>query len=393
MSPRSEKAGPELLRRLSERRGEIEEATLTRVSAIDHADRARDPEYAASLRIAVSAAIDYGLAAIEQGDERPLEIPVALLAQARIAARSGVGLETVLRRYVAGFTLLGEFLIEAAEAGGVPEGPTLKRWLRTQAAYFDRLLATISEEYAREPEPDAGTPEHRRLVLVQRLLDGERLDAHDLAYDFEATHLGLIASGPTVAEQVRRLASVLDCRLLLVPYREGEVWGWLGSRWRLDRGAIEQLACFAWSSDVVLAVGELGRGLSGWRRTHLQAREAYPIATDRPGEAVRYGEVALTASMRKDDLLATSLHQLYLAPLEAERDGGVTARRTLRAYFTADRNATSAAAVLGVSRRTVTNRLRSIEERLGRSLSEVGSEVEAALRLHEVDRGEGKSSR
>jgi hypothetical protein len=385
LTPRAEKSETTLILRLHKRRAEIEEATLTRISAIDDPSQAPDPEYAAGLRGAVSAAIDYGLAAIAQGNERPLEIPVPLLAQARIAARSGIGLETVLRRYVAGFTLLGEFLIEAAEEGGVAEGPTLKRWLRTQAAYFDRLLAMISEEYAREPEPAPGTPQHRRLELVQRLLDGERLDAHDLAYDFEAVHLGLIASGPKVAAAIRDLASILDSRLLLVPHLDGAIWAWLGYRWRLDREAMERFVTSEWPSDAVLAVGEPSRGLSGWRRTHLQAREAYPIASARPGRAIRYGEVALTASMRKDDLLTSSLHQIYLAPLEAERDGGVTARETLQAYFAADRNATSAAAALGVSRRTVTNRLRVVEDRLGRSLSEVGSELEAALRLHELE--------
>ena len=56
-------------------------------------------------------------------------------------------------------------------------------------------------------------------------------------------------------------------------------------------------------------------------------------------------------------------------------------RTTLRAYFAAERNVSSTAVVLGVDRRTVTNRLRAIEELFGRPLKDVAAELETALRL------------
>jgi DNA-binding PucR family transcriptional regulator len=79
------------------------------------------------------------------------------------------------------------------------------------------------------------------------------------------------------------------------------------------------------------------------------------------------------------------LRSLYLEPLERERGGGEAARDALRAYFAADRNVSSAAAMLGVSRQAVAKRLRSVEERLGRSLASCGTELEAALRLEGAD--------
>ena len=96
---------------------------------------------------------------------------------------------------------------------------------------------------------------------------------------------------------------------------------------------------------------------------------------------MRYAEVALLASMLRDDLLVSSLEEIYLAPLARERDGGVVARATLRAYFATERNVSSAAAVLGVSRQAVGRRLKAIEQRLGRPLNECAVEIEAALRL------------
>jgi DNA-binding PucR family transcriptional regulator len=87
----------------------------------------------------------------------------------------------------------------------------------------------------------------------------------------------------------------------------------------------------------------------------------------------------------QDELLATTLRRLYLEPLQAERDGGEVAIETLRAYFAAGRNVSSAAAVLGVKRHTVTSRVRAIEEKIGRSLDTCTAEVEVTLRLQQLD--------
>jgi DNA-binding PucR family transcriptional regulator len=132
---------------------------------------------------------------------------------------------------------------------------------------------------------------------------------------------------------------------------------------------------------VFVTVGEPGEGLSGWRLSHRQAKAALPIAERRGQPVLRYGDVALLAAILRDDLVATSLHQLYLEPLERARDGGEVARETLRAYFAAERNISSTAAVLGVDRRTVTNRIRAIESLFGRPLKDFATELETALQL------------
>jgi DNA-binding PucR family transcriptional regulator len=100
---------------------------------------------------------------------------------------------------------------------------------------------------------------------------------------------------------------------------------------------------------------------------------------------IRYSDVALLASALQDEVLASSLQRLYLDPLAYERDGGATLRHTLRAYFLACRQVSSTAAVLGVSRQTVAVRLRTIEERIGRSLDGCASEMDTALRMQELN--------
>jgi hypothetical protein len=376
--------GATVAERLRERRPEIEQAALARVYAVSDPTEAVDPEYAEALRSAVSAAVDYGLAAVERGEERAPPLPAALLTQARLAARNKINLDTVLRRYFAGYTLLGDFLMQEAQHDNHLGGQALQRLQRTQANLFDRLVAAVTEEYIREAETRLDTAEQRRAERVERLLDGELLDTSEPAYDFNAHHLGMIATGSEAPDAIRNLASALDRRLLMVRHGEGTLWAWLGGRRRVDLAQLERHVSQSWPAQISLALGEPGQGLGGWRLTHQQAKAALPIALRSPQSFIRYADVALLASMLQDDLLATSLRELYLAPLASERDGGETLRQTLRAYFAARRNASSAAAALGVSRQTVNSRLRVIEERIGRSLDCCSAEVDAALRLHDL---------
>jgi hypothetical protein len=377
-----EQARAELSARLTVRRAEIEQAILDRVFAVADAGELQEPAYLEGLRAAVGAAIDFGLEAIERGEERAAPPPPVLLAQARLAARNGVGLDTVMRRYSTGYVLLSDFLVEEAERSGLG-GQDLQRLLRSQGS-LDRLLAAVGEEYAREEGERPGSRDQRRAERIERLLTGELIDASGLDYDFEGGHLGLIAKGPGAEEALRDLAAAVDRRLLVVCHDKGTVWAWLGSRREIEMEELQRHISDTWPPEIALAIGEPGEGPSAWRLTHHQARAALPIALRSPEAFTRYADVALLAAILADDLLATSLRRLYLEPLEEERDGGEVARKTLRAYYAAGSNVSSAAAVLGVKRHTVTSRLRAIEERLGRPLGSCAAEIEATLRLEKL---------
>jgi len=378
-----ERARSELAERLRERRGEIVEALLTRTYAIADPKEAADPEYVQGLRAAVSAALAIGLAAVEHGEERAPSVPVLLLAQARLAARNNIPLDTVLRRYFAGYTTLGDFIVQ--EAGEMSLGEAgLKRILRDQAVFFDRLVVAVSDEHGREASSSCGGSAQRRADLVKRLLDGDLLDGTSLGYEFDVVHIGLVATGDGTLDAIRSFARTVDRRLLLIPHGE-VVWAWLGGRRVPDPHDLERLISSFMPANVCLALGEPGQGLAGWRLTHLQASAALPIAVRGPKSLVRYADVALLASILRDSLLTDSLHYLYLKPLEGERDGGAVFRETLRCYLDARENASSAAATLGVSRRTITSRIRTIEERLGKPLSACAAEIEVALRFQAMD--------
>jgi hypothetical protein len=333
--------------------------------------------------LAVSAAITHGINSIAKHPAQP-GVPPVLLTQARHAARNGISLDTVLRRYFAGFALLGDFLSEAAEEAGWTQGPELRRLLRSEATLFDRLLTAVSEEHGREAAGGYRSAESRRVELIRKLLAGELLDPIDLHYDMSLWHLAAVASGPGVVTELRALGVALESNLLLARPDEKTVWAWLGRSRKHSVGESLRAIKSSWPAHARLALSEPGDGLRGWRLSHRQAMAAMSVAQRSEDSVTCYADVGVLASALQDDLLSSSLQSAYLAPLESTPDGGEVARKTLAAYLAASQNASSAAAALGVSRKTVSARLRAAEARIGRPLDRCARELETALKLRDL---------
>jgi hypothetical protein len=369
-----------LLRRLNERQDEIEQTILARIYAVSDPTDSCDAEYVASLRDAVREAVAYGFSELSGAEHPHRGLPPSLLAQACRAARAGVSLDTVLRRYLAGYSLLTEFIMQEASADVSFSMKAVFRLAKSRAALFDRLIADVIGAYSQELEGEQHSVDHLRSDRVRRLLAGELLEAAELGYELSAWHLAAVANGPGALSALRALAVSLDRRLLMV--RSGEnVWAWYGGRRRLKVERVLELAESGFSAETTLAVGEPAGGLSGWRLTHQQAIAALPIAIRGSNRIVRYADVALLSAALRDNVLVRSLRDIYLAPLEEGREGSVVFHETLRAYFDAGCNASSAAAGLGVTRNTVAARLRIIEERIGRTVDGCAAELDTALRL------------
>lgn len=370
---------------------EIEQTVAARIDAIRDPSHSGEEEYLIGLRAAVPVAINFSLNALKgKGATHP--VPASLLVQARVAARHGVQLSLVLRRYMAGCSLLGDFIFRAAaEPPGVPP-ESLSLILNSHMQVFDRLVSAIADEYGRESELQSTPGANRQVTLVQDLLAGKPTGNVDLDYDVHSNHVGIVAEGTEASGEIRRLARKLDARTLIVEQAGGIFWAWLGSSRRIQREELRGAAQATWLSCLPLSMGEPANGLCGWRLTHKQARAAFSLMPQASSSVLHYSDVALLISASKDGLLATSLRHLYLTPLSEERDGGQILKATLKAYFAAGRNSRAAASALGVSRRTVSNRLRAAEKRTGLQLHQVGTQFEAALQLDELIRPKGWAS-
>jgi hypothetical protein len=373
-----------LASRLRARFPELETSLATLVENPDPR-RVANPiyrDYLDSLPDNRTAILEYAVDVVGLGERHAPNVPSTVLASARLAARSGVALDTVLRRYSAANAFFSDVLVEEAEHAEVSPS-ALRRLLHRQATFFDRMLEAVSEAHASEAESRPITTAEWRREYIKGLLAGRQPSGEvDLDYDLDGRHVGLMARGEGAQQVMRELARRLDRRLLADRPEEEPVWAcWLGGRRPLDAGEALRALGDILSGPIIVTVGEPGEGFSGWRLSHRQAKAALPIAERRGQSILRYADVAVLASILRDDLGATSLRQLYLEPLERARDGGKVGRETLRAYFATERNISSTAAALGVDRRTVTNRIRAIEELFGRPLNDFATDLETALRL------------
>lgn len=379
-----DQVAPTLGARLRARFSELEGELANLVEDVNPRDAA-DPlylDYLDSLRANRPAVLEYAVQVIEDGERRAPEVPAAVFTAARLAVRAGVPLDAVLRRYSAGHAFAGDVLVEEAERAEVSSSD-LRRILHRQATVFDRLHEAVTEEYAREARSRPTTTAEWRREYIEQLLAGRQPSGEvELGYDLNGNHVGLVAQGEGGHEAMRELAKRLGRRLLADRPGEEPVWAcWLGGSRPLGAEEVLRALGDVPSDSVVVTVGEAGEGISGWRLSHRQARAALAIAERRGQSPLRYADVAVEASILRDDLGTTSLRQLYLEPLEGMRDGGRAARETLRAYFATERNISSTAAALGVDRRTVTNRIRAVEELFGRPLRDFETDLEIALRL------------
>jgi len=362
---------------------EMEQAIFDRIQALAEPGENNDAEYVVGLREAVKRTVEFGITSIERGEEWTPEPPAVVAIQAQRAARSGVSLDTVLRRYAAGDRVVGEFIVE--EADKFP-GQIVGQVLKTRGPLVDGLMAHAATQYMHEMERMTRSPEQRRAELVERLLAGDTtVDRAELDYEFEAWHLAAIVTGESAEAAARRVARELGRPALIVPRGPRTVWAWLGGHGRLGIGDIEDLLDRDLLVGVSLAVGEAGRGLEGWRLSHQEAQAGYQVMLRKPQPLARGTDVLLLAAMMRDRALTRSLLRTYLAPLDiGSPDTGAVLRETLRAYFASGRNAATAAAALEVDRHTVQRRLRKVEELLGRLLNDCYVVLEVGLSLEEI---------
>lgn len=348
-----------------------------------------DPLLSRGLRETVAAWIDRWLLAIEEGRPPHDPVPSAIFTHIRHAASRGISLTTALHRCIAGHALAWRGVLTEVARLNLPDG-TAFTLLREVSSTMSSMLACveieIAEAHSVEIERRLRSRAQHHTEIVRMLLSSEAVPASELVelrYDLNAWHIAVIAKGVNAEKTVRALAGVLRRELLVVPCDATTVWGWLGGE---DRMAFSGLDNFRVPEDVFIAVGEPGRGTDGWRTTHHEAQGAFLVALGKPHGVTRYLDVALDATFLQDDVLADSLIEKYLSPLDQVPIGGEAARRAVRALFGTEHNVSSAANVLKVHRSSVHRWRDQIERQLGYPLHEHQAEIELALRIEALRR-------
>lgn len=324
--------------------------------------------------------------------------PPAAHELARTVARRGLPLKVLMQIYRAGQTVLVRHVAEvAAERVQDPKlVPGIQiRLLERASRWISVSLEILTDTYAEQRERDLRGDVARRVETVQAVVRGDLLDdgvaATRLGHPMRTAHLAAVAwvGGPpsdaTDLETTLRdgLAAAPGHRVLTVSAGSGAVWVWVSG----DGVTADDVAGTSSRDGVRVAVGTVGTGLEGFRRSHLEALRAQFVAESAPGTAsvVAYAdiEVAYLLGGRPDavgDFVARQLQGIDGTDVASDR-----LRRTVAAYLRHDRSLDAAARRLGVHRNTVRYRIRRAEEELGRPIGGPGRlKLELALAYRRV---------
>lgn len=259
--------------------------------------------------------------------------------------------------------------------------------------YVDAVLQPLIDDYVAQQSRAGARAESLRIAEVRGLLDRtgpapdlERASAR-LRYQLRRRHLGFVAAAvtdpalpvdPDATPPLETVAAILAERLgaaeapLVVPAAGDAIHGWIGGH-ELDAAAALEVRI----PGVVLAFGDPGEGLEGFRSTHEQAREAQRVARlagRRPGSTVTYRDTAVLALLTTDRERAQRFAADVLGPLAADTDGARRLLATLAVFQEEHLSFARAARRLGVHQNTVAYRVR-------RSLELCGEEDAGSLRL------------
>jgi PucR C-terminal helix-turn-helix domain/GGDEF-like domain len=379
-----EAACAELIQHLQAQRSEIEETIYAHVRTVSAPAQGYDAVYEAGLHATIASVVEYVFTAIRRGEKWHGPIPSPAIAQVRRAVQYGIGPEIVVLRYLAGQRLLSEVIMrEAAHCGF--SGLALCDLSKLQEGLLEHVIESITSEYRQELERAGRSAAQHRREIVQKLLSHKQVDLTEFDYEFDGVwHMGVVAIGERVAKTLSGIAENRGRRVLYVPCGEGTVWAWFAGPRKSVITGVDRLLSDNGDGEVLLAVGAPRQGVDGWRLTHNEAQAALSVAMRKPKPLTQCSDVALEAAVLRHEAAAQSLLDHYLSPLDSLRGGGSSARNTLQAYFTSKRNASLAAKKLNVTRQTIDNRLRAIEERIGRPLHTCYAELEIALRVYEL---------
>jgi DNA-binding PucR family transcriptional regulator len=336
--------------------------------------------------------------------------PPEALAYAKEYVRRGLGLETLQRAYRTGQATLSRMWLEELRlrAGNAEEladtfgffNDWLFQWVET-------LEHRLTEYYMVERELRLRGTSAMRSEQVRTILDGSPVDVRNasatLRYELERRHIAYVVwtTGATldapngnalfgamerVAADVAALIGATDH--LTVPLG-GYLACWAGFRQAPRGEALDGHLQLVTNRGINVALGQVGEGIGGFKRSHEEAvlaRRVHQLGSQEgQPTCVRFTEVAFEVMLTHSRDEARRFVAQQLGDLAGEDKSAARLRDTLRVFLEENGSFQNAAARLGVHKNTVAYRIHRAEELLGYGVKERQLELQTALRLAPLD--------
>jgi hypothetical protein len=262
--------------------------------------------------------------------------------------------------------------------------------------FINAALRRVREQYQTERLSHLRWPAARKLAAIHDLLQlATNPDPAELTgvlgYDVARVHLGFIVrseantNGNSPAAVAERIAGLFteSGRALVLPSSDAGAWMWLTCS-GLDDARQQSIRQLVAQADATVGIGELARGVAGFRETHQQAQEALDTALRIDQPLARYGDVALISALTAHPDRAMRMMRWWLGSLAEDNPAAERLRETLRVLLETNLNQRETARRMHIHPHTVSYRLKRSEELLARPLADHALELRAALLIHET---------
>ncbi|MFC9836340.1 PucR family transcriptional regulator [Rhodococcus sp. NPDC127530] len=314
-------------------------------------------------------------------------------------ARRGMELNDLLRAIRVGYAVLAAALLDAATRLIAPsESSTeLRRISLLLFEVLDDFTGVAAAAFLEEQSAWAAGVSAARLDLVTKIIAADPIEsAHaekTLGYPLDGHHVALIAwSGPHASHDLRAVVDPVfrhwgtPTASLVIPVGLQAIWAWGAVTPDPTRAVTSSLPAFG---DTFVVAGQLGSGMDGFRRSHLEARAVERLVRLRVGHpptTTAHEHIALEVLLLADPEAAVQFASRLLGPLADDDPRMADLRSTLSLYLDMDHSLAKVASAEHISKNTVTYR---VQKALSLCTPSDGSatDLRAALRIYEWLRG------
>ncbi|KAF0960864.1 PucR family transcriptional regulator [Rhodococcus sp. T7] len=310
-------------------------------------------------------------------------------------ARRGMKLDDLLRTIRVGYAVLAAALLDAATRL-IPPNESSAELRRISLLLFevlDDFTGVAASAFLEEQSAWAAGVSAARLDLVTKIIAADPVDPvhaeRVLGYPVAGQHVALIAwSGPHSSHDLRAVVDPVlrqwgtPTASLVVPVGLQAIWAWGAVTPDPTHAPTTALPTFG---DTFVVAGQLGSGIDGFRRSHLEALAVERLVRLRvggPPTTTAHEHIALEVLLLADPEAAVRFASRLLGPLADDDPRMADLRSTLSLYLDMDHSLAKVASVEHISRNTVTYRVQKAMS-LCKPSGESTTELRAALRIYE----------
>jgi len=334
-----------------------------------------------------------------------VEAPTAALEYARRLAQHGVPVNALVRAYRLGQRRMNEFVFTEIREVDIPTEkrvPVLEAITATLFEYIDWISQQVVAVYEEERERWLENQNSVRAVRVREGLAGKKaidVDAatESIRYPLRWHHLAVVLWYPDINSEgdelarlqrfVRELAQAANAGAAPLFVAADRVSGWAWLPYRSDPiDAVTVVRRFAdnRADSPSLAIGTVGRGIDGFRRSHRAADAAREVAVagERPEPTViAASDPGLSAAALIGGGVGETRRwvQDVLGDLSADTENDARLRETLRVFLRCGSSYKLASEELDLHFNSVKYRVGRAVERRGRPIAGDRLDVEIAL--------------